>query len=59
MRQFFETYQPTPKLVPLVRELSWTHNLLIMSRSKREEAVRNKDELLSIFVDGKSQAAWV
>jgi len=37
MRQFFETYRDAPKLAPLVRELSWTHNLLIMSRSKREE----------------------
>jgi len=37
MRQFFENYRNAPKLAPLVRELSWTHNLLIMSRSKREE----------------------
>jgi predicted nuclease of restriction endonuclease-like (RecB) superfamily len=37
MRQFFETYRDTPKLAPLVRELSWTHNLLIMSRCKRAE----------------------
>ena len=37
MRQFFETYRDSPKLSPLVRELSWTHNLLILSRCKREE----------------------
>jgi predicted nuclease of restriction endonuclease-like (RecB) superfamily len=37
MRQFFETYRGDPKIAPLVRELSWTHNLLIMSRSKRQE----------------------
>jgi predicted nuclease of restriction endonuclease-like (RecB) superfamily len=37
MMQFFETYRGQPKLAPLVRELSWTHNLLIMSRCKREE----------------------
>jgi predicted nuclease of restriction endonuclease-like (RecB) superfamily len=37
MRQFFETYRGAPKLAPLVRELPWTHNLIIMSRSKREE----------------------
>jgi predicted nuclease of restriction endonuclease-like (RecB) superfamily len=37
MRQFFETYRDAPKLAALVRELSWTHNLLIMSRSKRDE----------------------
>jgi len=37
MRQFFETYRDEPKLAPLVRELSWTHNLLIMSRCKRDE----------------------
>jgi hypothetical protein len=29
MKQFYETYKDFPKLSPLVRELSWTHNLLI------------------------------
>ena len=28
MRQFFETYRDQPKLSALLRELSWTHNLL-------------------------------
>jgi predicted nuclease of restriction endonuclease-like (RecB) superfamily len=37
MRQFFETYRHEPKLAPLVRELSWTNNLLILSRCKRVE----------------------
>jgi DUF1016 N-terminal domain len=37
MMQFYETYRAVPKLSPLVRELSWTHNLLILSRCKREE----------------------
>jgi predicted nuclease of restriction endonuclease-like (RecB) superfamily len=37
MSQFFQTYRDQPKLSPLVTELSWTHNLLIMSRSKRDE----------------------
>ena len=37
MRQFFETYRDRPILSPLVRELPWTHNLLIMSRCKRDE----------------------
>lgn len=37
MMQFFETYRHQPKLAALLRELPWTHNLLILSRSKREE----------------------
>ena len=37
MRQFFEVYQHDIKLSPLVRELPWTHNLTILSRSKRPE----------------------
>jgi predicted nuclease of restriction endonuclease-like (RecB) superfamily len=37
MMQFYETYRDQPRLAPLVRELSWTHNLIIMSRSKRDE----------------------
>lgn len=34
MKQFYETYKNESKLAPLVREISWTHNLIIMSRSK-------------------------
>jgi predicted nuclease of restriction endonuclease-like (RecB) superfamily len=37
MRQFFETYRDKPKLSPLVRELSWTHNQLIVGKCKRDE----------------------
>lgn len=37
MMQFFETYRDQPKLSPLVRELPWSHNLLIMSRCKRDD----------------------
>lgn len=37
MMQFFETYRQQPKLAPLVREIPWSHNLLIMSRCKRDE----------------------
>jgi predicted nuclease of restriction endonuclease-like (RecB) superfamily len=37
MRQFFDTYRGQPQLSSLVRELPWTHNLLILGRSKRDE----------------------
>ena len=37
MRQLYETYNGDEKVAPLVRQLSWTHNLLILSRSKRPE----------------------
>ena len=37
MRQFHEAYQGQAILSPLVRELPWTHNLIILSRSKRPE----------------------
>lgn len=32
MRQFYSTYENRPKLQPLVGEISWSHNLIIMSR---------------------------
>jgi predicted nuclease of restriction endonuclease-like (RecB) superfamily len=38
MRQFYETYAGNEKLAPLVREINWTLNLLIMSRAKTAEA---------------------
>jgi predicted nuclease of restriction endonuclease-like (RecB) superfamily len=37
MRQFYETYRDAPILATLLRELSWSHNLAIMSRCKRDE----------------------
>lgn len=38
MKQFYETYsQADEKLSPLVRELSWTNNLILLSRTKSEE----------------------
>jgi predicted nuclease of restriction endonuclease-like (RecB) superfamily len=37
MRQLFEAYQGDPKLSPLVRELPWTHNLIILGQAKRPE----------------------
>ena len=37
MRQFFETYRDQPILSPLLRELPWSSNLHILSRSKRPE----------------------
>jgi predicted nuclease of restriction endonuclease-like (RecB) superfamily len=38
MKQFYETYNDDEKLAPLVREINWTQNLLIMSRTKTREA---------------------
>jgi predicted nuclease of restriction endonuclease-like (RecB) superfamily len=37
MRQFFEAYRRKPKLSALLRELPWSSNLHILTRSKRAE----------------------
>jgi len=37
MKQFYESYKDFPKLSPLVREISWTNNLLVFSRCKSVE----------------------
>jgi predicted nuclease of restriction endonuclease-like (RecB) superfamily len=37
MRQFYETYRDEELVAPLVRQLSWSHNLIIFSQSKRSE----------------------
>ena len=37
MKQFYEIYRDDEKLSPLVRELSWTNNLIIFSRTKSAE----------------------
>jgi predicted nuclease of restriction endonuclease-like (RecB) superfamily len=37
MRQFFECYRHNAIVAPLVRQLPWSHNLIILSASKRDE----------------------
>jgi len=37
MKQFYETYVGNEKLSALLREISWTNNLIIMSRAKSDE----------------------
>lgn len=34
MRLFYETYRPAEKLAPLVREIAWSHNLVILERCR-------------------------
>ena len=38
MKQFYETYKDSEKLSPLVREISWSNNLLILAGCKTDEA---------------------
>ena len=35
MKQFYETYKDNKKLSPLVAEIPWTNNLLIMTACKQ------------------------
>jgi predicted nuclease of restriction endonuclease-like (RecB) superfamily len=37
MRQFYETYKGDAIVSPLLTQLPWTHNLIILSQSKRPE----------------------
>ena len=37
MRQFYDAYEGDEIVSPLVRQLPWTHNLIILSQSKRAE----------------------
>ena len=37
MRQFFETYSDDERVTPLLTQLPWTHNLIILTQSKRPE----------------------
>ena len=37
MRQFYETYRREQKVAPLVRQLPWSHNIVILGQTKRPE----------------------
>lgn len=38
MKQFYETYRDNEKLSPLVREITWSNNLLIMTGCKTDDS---------------------
>jgi predicted nuclease of restriction endonuclease-like (RecB) superfamily len=50
MKQFYETYKDNQILSPLVRELSWTNNLIILSRTKDDKA---REFYLQLCIDSK------
>jgi predicted nuclease of restriction endonuclease-like (RecB) superfamily len=37
MKQFYETYSREEKVAPLVRQLPWSHNIVILGQTKRPE----------------------
>jgi len=37
MRQFYEVYRDEEKVAPLVRQLSWSHNLVVLGQSKQSK----------------------
>lgn len=50
MRQFYEVYSTFPKLSPLVRELTWTNNLIILSKTT---AIEEKEFYLNLSIKEK------
>lgn len=50
MKQFYETYQDFPKLSALLREISWTNNLTILSRAK---TIEEKEFYLRLCIQEK------
>jgi len=63
MKKFYETYRDLPKLSALVREISWTNNLSIITRCKSEEEkefylrLSAKENLTSRQLDRQISAA--
>lgn len=47
MRQFYECYKDLPNLSPLVREITWTNNLLIFSRC---DSIEEKEFYLRLTI---------
>lgn len=50
MKKFYETYYSVPKLSSLVRELTWTNNIIILSKTKTME---EKEFYLNLSVKEK------
>lgn len=47
MKQFYEEYKDYPNLAPLVRQLTWTNNLLIFSKTK---TIEEKEYYLTLSI---------
>ncbi|KAA6324634.1 Endonuclease NucS [termite gut metagenome] len=50
MKQFYEAYKDYPKLSALLREISWTNNLTILSRAK---AIEEREFYLRLTIQEK------
>lgn len=50
MKKFFETYVSFPKLSTLLRELTWTNNIIILSKTK---TIEEKEFYLNLSVKEK------
>jgi DUF1016 N-terminal domain len=49
MKLFYETYGQNPKLAPLVREIAWSHNIVIMEQCKDGAGVLSANDLSPIY----------
>lgn len=60
MKQFYETYKGNEKLSPLVREITWSNNLLIMSGCKTDRVqVGNTDFFIDLlFYDTPTECSF-
>jgi DUF1016 N-terminal domain len=56
MRQFYEAYQPTEFVPPLVAQIPWTHHLVIMEQSKPPR--RERSMCGSSPRSGGANASW-
>lgn len=50
MRKFYDTYSPFPKLSTLLRELTWTNNIIILSKTK---SVEEKEFYINLSIKEK------
>jgi hypothetical protein len=57
MQQFYELYVENEKLSPLVREISWSHNLIIVVGARTDEAADWNSQRATTALKRKSQLA--
>ena len=50
MKQFYETYKDNEKLSAMLREISWTNNITILSRAK---SIEEKEFYIKLCIDEK------
>lgn len=55
MKQFYETYKDNEIVAPLVRQISWTHNVMILGATN---SIEEKEVYIRMCIKNNFSSFW-